>query len=70
MDLHNNDIDEDMLIEQLKCCDTDEDMLNFIEIDEMKEIKMTLDYENLYYKMKKKMLLSMKIIKKMVENNE
>ena len=70
MDLHNNDIDEDMLIEQLKCCDTDEDMLNFIEIDEMKEIKMTLDYENLYYEMKKKMLLSMKIIKKNVENNE
>ena len=70
MDLHNNDIDEDMLIEQLKCCDTDEDMLNFIEIDEMKEIKMTLDYENLYYEMKKKMLLSRKIIKKNVENNE
>ena len=70
MDLHDNDIDEDMLIEQLKCCDTDEDMLNFIEIDEMKEIKMTLDYENLYYEMKKKMLLSMKIIKKNVENNE
>lgn len=70
MDLHNNDIDEDMLIEQLKCCDTDEDMLNFIEIDEMKDIKMTLDYENLYYEMKKKMLLSMKIIKKNVENNE
>ena len=70
MDQHNNDIDEDMLIEQLKCCDTDEDMLNFIEIDEMKEIKMTLDYENLYYEMKKKMLLSMKIIKKNVENNE
>ena len=45
-------------------------MLNFIEIDEMKEIKMTLDYENLYYEMKKKMLLSMKIIKKNVENNE
>ena len=70
MDLHNNDIDEDMLIEQLKCCDTDEDMLNFIEIDEMKDIKMTLDYENLYYEMKKKMLLSRKIIKKNVENNE
>ena len=45
-------------------------MLNFIEIDEMKDIKMTLDYENLYYEMKKKMLLSMKIIKKNVENNE
>ena len=42
--LFSNDIDEEMLIEQLKCCDTDEDMLNFIEIDEMKEIKMVLNY--------------------------
>lgn len=45
-------------------------MLNFIEIDEMKEIKMVLNYENLYNEMKKKMLLSMKIIKRLVENNE
>ncbi|KAL4498379.1 hypothetical protein ABPG72_013185 [Tetrahymena utriculariae] len=62
--LSDDSFDEDMLFEQVICCESEKDMKQFIEINEMRSCIMKPDYYKLYQKLKKRAVMLMSILKK------
>ncbi|KAL4448738.1 hypothetical protein ABPG74_012827 [Tetrahymena malaccensis] len=62
--LSDDSFDEEMLFEQVICCESEKDMKQFIEINEMRSCIMKPDYYKLYKKLKKRAVMLMSILKK------
>ncbi|EAS02793.1 zinc finger, C3HC4 type (RING finger) protein (macronuclear) [Tetrahymena thermophila SB210] len=62
--LSDDSFDEDMLLEQVICCESEKDMIQFIEINEMRCPIMKPNYSKLYQKLKKRAVMLMSILKK------
>ncbi len=63
---HLDEFDQEMMLEQIKLIELDEDIQNYLIRDQLKYLDRSFNYEELYHSIKDKAFLAIKLVKRLV----